>query len=149
MSYVIVPATQTHVGPLVSRLGHQTRLMLARGRRPRRFLREFLANSAEAQTVVLDGAPVAMWGYVGGLLAPEVYVWFCIADAARRHVRNVVAEARAELSRALEVHALIRSTVSAEDERALRFARFLGFEVAEEVCEEDGGPFHWMTLRRT
>lgn len=147
--YTIVTAKQTHVGPLVGVLGSQAEDLAARGIRPRRVIRVFLEKSVDCKTCLVDGQVMAMWGFMtASTLSAEATVWLALADAARVHRKVIVREVRRELAWALEIFAVIRGSVTVGDDRSLRFARFLGFEVDEGTVVQGILPHHPTKLVR-
>ena len=134
---------------MISRLGSQSQRVEATGRKPRRLLRRYLNLSYDSRTALIDGRPVAMWGYIGSEIGTEAYVWFCLADDVRRLCFRVAYGAIRELNRVMAAKRTINGKVICSDERAKRFARFLGFEVREhETTNDDGLLCHPMRLVR-
>lgn len=131
--YQIVSATMLHVGPLIARLGSQARRVEKAGLRSRRLLREYLHRSTDARTALMEGHPIAMWGFIGTALSVEVEPWLCLSDDARIHRFSVAREAMRHLRMALGDHPSLVATVAVGDERSARFARFLGFDVRDDV----------------
>lgn len=146
--YEIVPATGLHVGPLIGNLGVQADQLTVRGIRPRRLVRGFLAASIDCETALLGSKPVAMWGFVASTLSAEATVWLCLSDSVRSRRLAIIREARRRLLKALDVFAVIHGSVAVGDDRSLRFARFLGFEVDEGTIVEGNLPYHPTKLVR-
>lgn len=137
-TYQIVPATPLHVGPIARRMGAEARIIEASGGRVRRWMRWQLQNSSEAWVAIVDGEPCAIWGIWGGALEFEGRVWLVLTDKARQYRVTVVRGARAWLEYVGATRRLV-SLVRASDERAQRFARFLGFTVWEDEPTMDSG----------
>lgn len=146
--YQIVPASTLHVGPLVGALGVQAEQLEARGIRPRRVIRGFLAASIDCETALVNGKPVAMWGFIASTLSAEANVWLCLSDDLRSRKLAILKEARRHLAKALDVFAVIRGSVQVGDARSIRFAQFLGFEVDEGTIIEGNVPYHPTKLVR-
>jgi hypothetical protein len=146
--YELVPATPLHVGPLVSRLGYQADQVHSLGGKPRQWLRCLMDQSCECWAVLIEGRPVAMWGLVGNRLATEARVWLSIADEVRVLKFPLVRECRRQVMRALEGRAALVGTVIAGDQRAIRFARCLGFEVDQDTVVWGDFPAHPIRLTR-
>lgn len=131
MRYEIVPVSPTHIGPLVSRLGAQREQIEALGERPREWIRLLVSQSRIAWTVLVDDKPVVIWGVKCTLSSAEADVWLAITDFAREHVRPLVKGTLAELNQLLETRDALNTVVPTTDLRALRWCRFLGFEIVE------------------
>lgn len=133
----IVPTSSLHVGPLVRQLADAAKFA-AQGGRPRAVLRQSIRESVECWTALKDGVPIAMVGVRAAPLATEGEIWFCVTDAARRHRHWLVRETMAFLAHCFDTLHVLTGVVVCSDERAVRFAQFLGFEVAEAEPFGDG-----------
>jgi hypothetical protein len=146
MNYAVVPALPVHVGPVAAALAAADRNALeATGLPPRRGLRLLLGVSSYARTAILHGRPVGMWGITGTAMSTEGEVWLALGEAARAVPFTVAREAIREVGRLLVVKREIRSSLLCRDARALRFARFLGFEVTERRVQPTE---HFMAVLR-
>lgn len=133
MNYEIVPGSIRHVRPL-SRTMRSAGAMAVEnfGFNPREGLRRTFVESHSCETALVDGRPIAMWGLVGSLLGETVYAWLVLSDEAGDMPLAVVKEARKALSRAAGGYRYILATMLPEDEKSVRFARFIGFTADEE-----------------
>lgn len=147
MTYDIIPASQIHVGSLMSQAHNLCVRILREGGSPRRKVRELLTGSRQAWTAMENGRPVAMWGVMGTLAAPVGVVWLIVADGVRSRRFAIVREARDYLRFMLETRSELVSVIPVAEDRALRFARFMGFQVAEQPHREGDALYFriWMT----
>ena len=97
----------------------------------RREIRDHMQRSRECWSAVLDGKCLAMWGVWGDTLATDGYVWFCVSEEARKHVRMMAEASRAWLGHLLhdEGFRTLNGLILDGDQRVARYAEFLGFEI--------------------
>jgi hypothetical protein len=128
----IVPAKQTHVGPLVAGMSDLAVTGIGRAS-ARREVRTLMARCSEVWVAELDGRALAMWGLIAETMQPDGYVWFCVTEAARSHKRMMVNASRAWLRNLLEDGMLLslHGYVLDGDVRSARYAEFLGFTVCD------------------
>ena len=130
----IVPAITDHV-PGLAALMHAPTSPPPPGGDHAAILTAALAQSSECLTGLVDGVPVAMWGLVGSALDTDGCAWAAITDPARRFPRAMLREGRAWVRRVLDTFHTVYAFVLADDTRALKFARFLGFDKGEPVMD--------------
>ena len=98
------------------------------GQDPRKALFRAFLTSFYCRTALIDNRPVAMWGVAGSLLGETAFVWLVIAQDIVKLPLSIVREARDELARIMENYGEIATTVLPDDEAAVRFAVFFGFQ---------------------
>ena len=108
-----------------------------------------LASSVRASTqcwaAVADGEVACMFG-----LCPDGIVWFLTGKGFRKHVKAFVRAAPQLMAELLERGGTIGNWIDARYSGAVRFARWLGFEVGPAVPYGlRGEPFHPAVYRRT
>jgi hypothetical protein len=81
--------------------------------------------------VLLKGRPEAMWGMQNATLSTHAVVWTALSDTAVRFPLAVVRRARDELALMAEKVSDLYATVGRDDDRAMVFARTLGFTIVE------------------
>jgi hypothetical protein len=152
----VVPAAPEHIGPIAAAMRPEDVLEVAAagGETPRGALEDGLRRSEIAETLLVDGRPVAMWGVAPDDERPFGFgqdagiVWLL----ATGEVATIpVAFCRAAME-ALERHgpkySALRNAVDARYTTALRWARWLGFRVGPAVpAGVNGEPFHGIAWR--
>jgi ribosomal protein S18 acetylase RimI-like enzyme len=136
----IVPARLVHVGPIATRMREADRIECAAlGRTPKEGLRIGLRTSLAPLTALVDGQAEAMLGIVpGSLIRGSGTAWMLATDAMYRQRRALVAFGRDVLSWLAADFREVGNIVAADNERAIRFLRFLGFRVGGSA-EVHGG----------
>lgn len=121
----------------------------ALGRTPKDGLRSGLRDSLAPLTVLVDGRPEAMLGLVpDSLLKGSGIVWMLATDALYAQKRGLVSFGRDVLDWLAADFREIGNIVSAENERAIRFLRFLGFHVGGPIEVHGGVAFVPFRLER-
>ena len=140
--YEMTECRRWHCGQMARRMRRADReAMLAVGCDPHREIVHRFQESAYRRAWLVDGELGAVGGVSGTLAASDGYIWMVVAESATRHA---LALARMTLGQLATVSLTFRSVVSlmmAADERAIEFARFLGF------CVVDGGPAWGVVMR--
>lgn len=132
MIYAVVEASASDICPLASSLGEQDRDLLAvAGLTPRRAIRNLFNASSYRRAAIIGGRPVALWGLTGTLLDDEGEAWLVLSDKGRALPASVCRVAMREIGMMVQGKRQIRSSIFCRDARALKFARFLGFETTE------------------
>lgn len=143
----IVPARLTHVGPVAARMREADRLeCIALGRLPKEALRIGLRTSLKPLTVLIDGRPEAMLGVMPlSLIKGSGLAWMLGTEDLYRQKRALVTWGPEVLGWIADGLRDLSNIVSAENDRAIRFLRFLGFHVGGPVQVHGGVafvPFH-------
>lgn len=146
-SLAIDPARLTHVGPIASRMRDADRIETAAfGHSPRQALRAGLI-AGPAWTVLVDGAPEAMFGLVvTSAIEGRGTPWMLGTDAIYRHAREMIRLAPLVMAHAFDSCRRLDNLVSAENARAIRLLWRWGFTVEERELTIGGAVFHpfWM-----
>lgn len=136
--YSVVPGSILHVKQISPSLRPAACLTLQGfGLEPRAALHRAFRASAYCRTAVLEGQPVAMWGSMGTALSDHATVWAALGQGAVRWPLAIVRRARDELSRMAERSGMLYAAIGKDDERAMLFAKTLGF-VPAEIAVPDG-----------
>lgn len=130
--YRIVDAKPWHIGPLLRRVDESELCRwFNRGLQPKHLLRVAIRDALYCRSVLLEERVVAMWGVTGSLMAPVGSVWFVLTPEARRFPVALVRGARQELNDLLATKRELRTVVDDDDHRAMRWLRFLGFDLTD------------------
>ena len=133
----IVPCRLAHLRSVAARLRPEERAELAAlGELARHSLHALWRDTLNPWAALLDGCAVACWGDSAGTLASEGCLWVATTPEID-HIRFAFARiARQEIDGMLFSRASVRTSVHKSCERALRFARLLGFrETGADVGE--------------
>lgn len=148
----IVEATADHARELAPRLRAEdvAEVLAAAGETPLQALLGSLERSSCAWALFLDDQVAALWGLVPiPGVAGVAAVWMLGSDSLTHHALTFWRLCRREVPRLLELVPVIVNLVDARYERALRWARRLGFEVLEaRPFGPQGLPFHPIVARR-
>jgi hypothetical protein len=108
-------------------------------------------HGGEAYAARIDGQVVALFGVARpSLLSTRAFPWLLTGEGVNRHPIILWRESQAVVADWLERFGELEQQVDARYVQALRWARRLGFEVAEPApFGQDGRPFCKITLRRT
>lgn len=113
-----------------------------------------LRASTEAYTLLIDGAPAAMWGVVpdarrSTFLVPVGIAWLLTGDLVERHRVLFARLSRQVLRDLLSRWAVLHNAIDGRYEAAIRWARWLGAEVLPAVPFGRAQlPFHPFVFRR-
>jgi hypothetical protein len=144
----IVPATLRHALAIDLRPG-DAREIAALGVAPRDGIVRSLARSVWADAYLADGEVAAILGLVvqplvGGTAMP----WLVTGQPVGRHRKAFLRLTRARTHRMMAEHGLLVAEVHAEYREAVRWLRWLGFELAPpRPIGRRGALFHRATLR--
>lgn len=152
----LVPATEAHARELAQRMRKEDReeILASGGFTPLGALLDALRHSELAGTALYAGEVAAMYGCVptptGTLLGGRVGVaWLLTGEAVNRHPRVFLRQCRQAISEMLEHYDIIVNAIDARYTKALRWAKWLGFEVcAPEPFGLGGMPFQRIIIRR-
>lgn len=141
------PARLTHIGPIATRLREADRIECAAlGRTPKQALRIGLIASLNPITVLIDGRPEAMMGVMPtSMMSGSGVVWMLGTEALYDHKRAFLALGPHVVDAMLDDFRRLENIVSADNARAIRFLRWLGFIVGGNAEMHSGVafvPFH-------
>jgi len=137
--YTVVPGSVFHVKQLSRTLRPAACATLRQfGADPRRALHRAFIGSRTVRTALLDGFPAAMWGTTGPALCDHAFVWVALSQQAVRWPLAIVRRAREELAGMSGGLRCLYATVAPDDERAMLFARSLGFAPSAQDYEIPG-----------
>lgn len=106
-----------------------------------------VAGSKVSWACLVDGEVAAMFGIGDGPGGEQL--WFLTGQGFVRHARLFVSRAKDVMRRLLEHHASLQNHIDARYPAAVRWARWLGFEVGEPVPYGPHGQlFHPAHIRR-
>lgn len=116
---------------------------------PIQALAESLRKSEEAWSVFVDGEIAAMYGVstlsmLGGVGA----VWMLTGPALEKHPLAVLRACQRLLPDLLIRHHVLINAIDARYSKALKWAKWLGFELGECVRGQDGTEFYTISLKR-
>jgi hypothetical protein len=130
--YAVIPGSIRHVKQISLSLRPAACATLQGfGLEPRAALHRAFRASIYCQTATIENRPVAMWGSVGSALSDHAMIWAAFGEQAVRWPLAIVRRARIELSRMGEQSGCLYATIGKDDERAMVFAKTLGFVPAE------------------
>lgn len=99
-----------------------------------RQIRQSFAASYMVRGWTIDGEINALAGVMGAHLSPYAFLWMGISQRFTRYPKYVVKEARAMMDELMLTKLELRSSITGDDQAALRFAVHVGFHV------DDGAP---------
>lgn len=138
MIYALEPASDAHAQAMAPRLGGAINRKWARlGFTPIEGIRYSIGRALRAETWLVDGVPVAMFGVgmeslCGGPLVP----WLIATPDLRRHRVHFLRRARVGLRWLAGDARYMAGWVEADDRSAVRFLAWLGCVIGADV--EDG-----------
>jgi len=148
----ILPATLAHAAALAPRLRPADEAEVrALGERPYEALRTSIARGLWAEAYLVDDEVAAIVGlglssFAGGHGVP----WLLTSPLVDRHRKTFLRCSRATLARMLAETPLLVNWVHAENLQAIRWLRWLGFDVSAEpvALPPHGAPFHRFQIER-
>lgn len=152
------PVSDKDVWPVAEAMrGDDAQELAASGLSKREGLLQSMALSTFAFTFFLCGEMAGMWGVWPAFppttalgTEPVVGVWLLTTTAVDRHPKAFLKASRAVLASLLDKYPALVNVVDARYERAIRWARHLGFEVLQAVPHGPlAMPFHPIRIRRT
>lgn len=147
----IRPATERDAEILAPMLSDADRaeVLALSGREPLESLLEGIRYSAEAWTGLVDGEIVCIWGVVPQTLIGQVGVpWMLGSDLVRHYSVPFLRRNKPMIARWRQRWPVLRNVVDARHARAIRWLRWLGFEIGPPVpIGRNGEPFHIFTMR--
>lgn len=126
-----IEAKAHHCGQMVRslRAEHQ-QAVAALGINAHRDLRDRFMQSTIRRAWSLDGKLAGLLGVTGSALSAQGLIWLAITDEAAKHPVAVLRECRRTIDEIMIVKRELFTTLIPDDKTALRFAMYLGFEVA-------------------
>lgn len=104
-------------------------------------------SSKVSWAAIVDGKVGAMFGIGTGPAGDQI--WFLTGEVFRQHARLFVRRAKEVMRRLLQHHASLANHIDARYPAAVRWAKWLGFEVGEAVPYGPAGQlFHPACIRR-
>lgn len=129
--FEIIEAREYHCGQIVRRLRENQRVaVMGLGVNPHREIRRNFDLSSVRKAWLVDGQLGAVWGITGPLVATKGYCWLALSERGTRYPIEVVKETRRQIAAIMQTKQEIFTTLLPEDKVAMRFADWLGFEVA-------------------
>jgi hypothetical protein len=144
----VVPATMAHARAIRLRPGDR-REIEALGETPESAFTKTLARSLWAETYLIDGEPAVMRGVIPlCLLGGIANAWLLSGEPVERHRKSFLELTRRGVERLRGEHRLLLSWVHADYARAIRWLRWLGFDLEPaRPLGPLGAPFHKATLK--
>lgn len=150
MTVAVVEAMPEHV-PLIVRDVRQAdvdEMMAAAEITPEFAMWKGLALSTHAWTGFIDQEPVCMFGVSPrSLLSGRGFVWMIGTNGLDRHAREFLLGSRTEVARMRSLYNLLENHVDARNTKAIRWLRWLGFEIGPaRRYGPHGALFHYFKL---
>lgn len=135
MTYRIVPASHDHVDSLAGRLREADRLeALAGGKSPAECMHMSLDRSDFAYSIVFDGVVNAIFGCgTTSVVDRQGAPWMLGADIPKEYRRDFLRGSIAWVDEMKLRYGRLANHVDARNTRAIRWLRWLGFEIGEPV----------------
>lgn len=139
----LVPADASHIPFLAEHMRPADVVECgAMGRRPHEALTNGLKTSLWALTAIVDDEPHAMMGVVSKSMMEGVGVpWMLGTERVYDHGRDMIRNAPAILAEMHATFRILENYVSADNDRAVRFLRHVGFEFRSEISMVRGTAF--------
>jgi len=146
LTYEVVMARPTHVGPIATRIRAIDEIECnVGGMTAKEALRYGLAHSETVWTVKVDGRPEAMFGVtLVSLLEGRGRIWMLMTDEGARHHRAIVRFGRIYTEALQRHYAILENYVHARNDPAIRWLTRLGFAVGP-VDVIRGQPMRYFT----
>jgi hypothetical protein len=127
----IVQAAPVHIAPLARTMRAADRAECAAGgMSATQALESSLARSLMAWTALDDGVPCAMWGVIADSLTDQsARAWLLTGEGVERNRKAFLTHTRAWVQRVSELFPVLTAYVAADYPQALRWLRWLGFDV--------------------
>ncbi len=147
MTYTLLPATEADALELAPLLRAPDRAeVIALGVEPAAALVESVSRAREAWTArTEDGRIICMAGVNPASLIGQIGIpWLLGSELVSAHRRAFMVETRRQVARWQAMFPILRNVVDARYAEAIRWLRWLGFEVGEPVPIAHGlfRPFH-------
>ncbi len=110
------------------------------GWKPYIALKRSLRQSAWAYTVLEEDEPIAMFGIAPTQILSDMgYPWFMGTDRVFSHRKILIRYGRYYVRKMREDCPILRNTVDPENKKAVRFIKYLGFEIKEDTIKTPKG----------
>lgn len=146
MNYEAIPAQPSHIAAIACecRQADIDEIWAAGGVIVSVALEMSLKGHGIARTALADGVPVAMWG-----VDQAGCIWMIGTDAIDKYRKIFLRESRRELEQFQERHELLWNWVDARNRKAIRWLKWLGFELLDaQPYGVMRKPFHPFVRRR-
>lgn len=139
----LVEADEAHIPFLAEHMRDFDMLeCFAFGHGPKSALIYALRSSLWALTAIVDDQPHAMFGVTSASMIEGIgEPWMLGTDKIYDHGRDLLRIGPAIVAEMETTFSQLRGGVSEDNDRALRFLRFLGFEIFDEPINVAGFPF--------
>ncbi len=97
-------------------------------------LRKFFYDSAFSRSWMIDGSLAAMGGVTGTMISPTGMVWLAVSELATRFPVAMTREATHHMRLIMSTRLEVSAVTVWGDERANRFAEYLGFELERDFA---------------
>lgn len=132
--FEIIEAKPWHCGQMVRMLRQEHAAALAGlGVISHRELNARFEASTFRRAWLIDGKIAGLGGVVGTRLSLSGQIWLALSDEAMKYPTAVVRTAQSQIEEIMQTKRVLVTLLLDEDERAKKFAKFLGFE---ELGEE-------------
>lgn len=146
----VVEAQPEHVEAIVADARHADvdELFAATGITPELAMWKGLACSTHAWTGFFDDRPVCMFGVAPrSVLSGRGYPWLIGTNLMERHALVFLRECRPNLEQMKSAYNLLENYVDARNVKAVRWLRWLGFDISPAAPYGDLGlPFHYFKM---
>jgi hypothetical protein len=149
-AYSLVKATQAHVDALVANMRQADRDECAAfGLTPEQSLSKCLGVSRDTIAGLADDEVVALLGTFRSDQYPDIaFVWLQSTTAADRHTKAFARTSKRYVEDLKTKYSRIGNFVDARYEKAVKWIRWLGFEIyPAQPLGPLGVPFHWFEWR--
>lgn len=140
----VVPAAAGHINRIANRMRAADRIEVeAFGHTPKESLRLALRGSSLAWAAIRDGQPEALFGLrtvsvIGGVGQP----WLLASDRFYEGRRAMLRLAPGFIAAMQNETPILVNHVAVENDKAIRFLKWVGFAIGEDVVEVGGVEFH-------
>ena len=146
----VVEALPEHVEAIAAdtRQADVDELFASSGITPETAMWKGLVCSTHAWTGLIDDRPVCMFGVAPrSVLSGRGYPWLIGTNRMEREARVFLRECRPQVAVMRGVYNLLENYVDARNVKAVRWLRWLGFEIAPAAPYGDLGlPFHYFKM---
>ena len=117
------------------------------GTNAHRTLRDSFDNSSYRRMLLIDGKVGILGGVVGPAISSTGYLWVAISDEAKKYPVTLVRVIKREMAVIASTRLELTALVIFGDEKAQRFATFLGFDFSKEPQPATAHAAFLMTYR--